>query len=60
MNEGFQLKYDHFHFVIKTFIKLLDFFKIHLFNFYDTLIKSFLPRFLFFLRKLLCNCYHKF
>ena len=48
MNDGFQLKYDHFHFVIKTFIKLLVFFKIHLFTFYDTLIKSFLPRFLFF------------
>ena len=56
--------YEHFHFVIKTSIKLLGLYFylfIYLFNFYETLIISFLSRFLFFFwRKLVCNCYHKF
>ena len=41
--------YEHFHFVIKTSIKLLGLYLfIYLFNFYETLIISFLSRFLFF------------
>ena len=58
MNDGFQLT-NIFILIIKTSIKLLGFYLFTYF-FYDTLIKSFLTRFFLFVRKLLCNCYHKF
>ena len=54
MNDGFQLKYDHFHFVIKTFIKLLLFFKFIYSIFMTLLSNHFYPGF-YFLRKLLCK-----
>ena len=57
--------YDNFYFVIKTSIKLLEFYLF--IYFYDTLIKSFVTSFFvclfvcfLFLRKLLCNCFYKF
>ena len=56
--EWWGLTYEHFYFVIKTSIKVVGFFYVFIY-FYDTFIKSFLPSF-FFLRKWLCNCYHKF